>query len=79
MSRDDRNNWISTSGARSAYKNPAYEIHLCAICIVLWCGDRRIVVANFKDYEPSLHQYTKSQHKENALSIYTMYDNMFFD
>ena len=34
MSRDDRNNWISTSGARSAYKNPAYEIHLCTICIV---------------------------------------------
>ena len=56
MSGYDRNSRIFTSTAGTTYKNPVYEIHLFAICTVH--GARRLVVANFKDYETSLHQYT---------------------
>ena len=38
-----------------------------------WCGDRRLVVANLKDYEPSLHMQT---HGTRKTCLYTMHDNM---
>ena len=36
----------------------------------VWCGDRRLEDTNFKDYETSLHQYTKSQYTK-ACCLYT--------
>jgi hypothetical protein len=63
MSRDDRHSWTYTSGAGTAYINPSYEIHLCVIWTCAWCGYKWLLVANFKDYETSLHQFTKSQYK----------------
>ena len=78
MSRDDRNSWICPSGAGTAYKNSSiWNILVCHLHCA-WCGDRRLVVANVKGYESSLHQYTKSQTKKNV--VYTiLYDNMILD
>ena len=76
MSHGDHNSWIWISGAGTAYKKPAYEIHLCAICSSARCGDRRLVVANFKDYELSLHQFTVTV-QQNVLSMYNVWQYDF--